>query len=159
MLAQISYLESAKVLDFGCGLGDFGYYLNKNFTNLKYTGIDINSRLIQRGLRKHPNLNLIEMTHINLPENSFDFVFASGVFNFNQGSLKKTEEYLFENLKQLIYLAKKGVAFNILTSNNQNNDVIQFDALSIYERCKQLSKHLVIREDYLYNDATIYIYL
>jgi len=49
LLKQILYSsESKKILDYGCGVGWFGYLLNKNF-NVEVFGIDIDTNAVNLG--------------------------------------------------------------------------------------------------------------
>ena len=41
ILEQIGINDNSSVLDVGCGFGDFFQYLNINYKNIKYHGIDI----------------------------------------------------------------------------------------------------------------------
>jgi 2-polyprenyl-3-methyl-5-hydroxy-6-metoxy-1,4-benzoquinol methylase len=51
-----------RVLDFGCGKGDFYGYLTEKGIHVKYCGIDINENLIDLARRKYPGTDFIFWT-------------------------------------------------------------------------------------------------
>jgi len=51
-----------RVLDFGCGKGDFYGYLTGKGIHVKYCGIDINENLIDLARRKYPGTDFIFWT-------------------------------------------------------------------------------------------------
>jgi len=80
------------ILDVGCGYGRTLNELHKNgFKNLK--GVDFSERMINRGLRLHPHLNLIKNNGDDLPfsDNSFDVVILIGVLTSNIQNEKQEE--------------------------------------------------------------------
>ena len=84
------YLESlpdrAKILDAGCGLGDWVLYLK----NLKYdiTGIDISRRTVELLKDRFPDVNFVtgDIRDTSYEDESFDAYFSWGVFeHFENG--------------------------------------------------------------------------
>ena len=72
------------ILDVGCGYGRTLNELYENgFNNL--TGVDFSNGMIKRGLKLHPDLNLIKNNGDDLPfpDNSFDAVLLIGVLTSN----------------------------------------------------------------------------
>ena len=67
--------KEMKVLEVGCGYGrNLNRLYNNDFSNL--IGIDISQRMINRGLRQYPYLDLRKSSGYALPfpENAFDAV-------------------------------------------------------------------------------------
>ena len=72
------------VLDVGCGYGrTLDELYNRGFKNL--TGIDYSQRMVERGLKERPYLNLIKTDgdSIPFPDNKFDAVLLISVLTSN----------------------------------------------------------------------------
>ena len=68
--------EGAAILDMGCGEGDTAALLASNF-GFKTTGIDASYKLIEKGKKKYPDLDLrlMEAEHLEFESRVFDAVF------------------------------------------------------------------------------------
>ena len=89
-------LEGRSVLDFGCGKGDFHGFLKEKGINAKYTGIDINQKLIETASRNFPEAEFmtLDIDSEELSEN-YDYIISCGVFNLNVEGVKESiERYL-----------------------------------------------------------------
>ncbi|HAM49769.1 MAG TPA: hypothetical protein DCP92_03405 [Nitrospiraceae bacterium] len=74
-LLDIAYsIEGKKILDFGCGKGDFYQFLKERNIFVNYTGLDINEKLISVAKRKFPecNFRVFEIGKNDLTED-FDY--------------------------------------------------------------------------------------
>lgn len=85
-----SYLNGTKdnirVLDGGCGLGDWTVYLNKSGYNV--VGIDISTDIIAKLNKYFPDVDfqVADIRKTNFPDASFDVYFSWGVFeHFEEG--------------------------------------------------------------------------
>lgn len=160
VLSQISNLKEKSVLDLGCGFGDFGYYLKKDGKVIRYLGVDISLKMIERAKLKYSDLRF---THLNPNEmkgfsTNFDYCLASGVFNLKQEKIKDSLEYLESNIKWMFNRANYGIAFNFTTNSFGDDDIVEYDSHEILKISKKLSPKIILREDYLEGDATVYIY-
>ncbi|NYB51185.1 MAG: class I SAM-dependent methyltransferase [Methanobacteriaceae archaeon] len=84
--------KSSKILDVGCGYGrTLNELYNQGYENL--TGVDFSSKMIERGLRMHPYLNLLKNDGDVLPfrESAFDSVILIGVLTSNVLTTKQEE--------------------------------------------------------------------
>ena len=84
------YLNESKgnirVLDGGCGLGDWTVYLNKSGYNV--VGVDISSDVIAKLKKYFPDVEfqVADIRKTNFPDASFDVYFSWGVFeHFEEG--------------------------------------------------------------------------
>ena len=158
----ISELSDSNICDFGCGFGDlYGFLNSMNFQNFKYTGIDINKDLVEIGKKAYPNAKFWIGDILNDPlDEKFDFTFSSGVFNHK---LEFSDELKFieQCLDKIASITKKGFAINFLsdkveyeTPNNYNSS-----PQKILELCYKYTNNIVVRNDYMPFEFTIYVRL
>ena len=113
-LLQISGdLAGKRVLDFGCGKGDFYGFMKEKGISLNYCGIDINENLIALAKRKYPEAEFISM---DLEEaeigRMFDVIFICGVFNLRVAGV---EDSMKDVLRKLFRLCTGSLHMNLLT--------------------------------------------
>jgi SAM-dependent methyltransferase len=102
-----------RLLDFGCGKGDFYGFIKEKAIPVNYCGIDINGNLIELAKRKYPEAEFIQM---DIEEEEigqrFDIVFVCGVFNLRIAGI---EESMKGVLKKLFALCRESLHVNFLT--------------------------------------------
>lgn len=157
VLTQIAQLEDCKVLDFGCGHGPLYRLLTSKHPNIEYLGVDLVPEMIQSAQTHYPQAHFIagELTALEIQEGTFDYSLCSGVFNYRLKD-QSNHDYLKNYLQELLRVSRKGVAFNFTTQGDEV--VYNFDPWKVYQLCRQLCSRAVLRQDYLENDATIYLY-
>jgi 2-polyprenyl-3-methyl-5-hydroxy-6-metoxy-1,4-benzoquinol methylase len=97
-------LSGKKVLDFGCGKGDFYGFMKERGFLTEYCGIDINENLIDLAKRKYPHVEFIAVDIDETEFNrAFDVVFICGVFNLRIAGIKE----LMKNVLKSFYYAKR----------------------------------------------------
>jgi len=155
----VDELDNSTVGDFGCGFGDLYGFLQKEGKKVKYTGIDINSNLIQVGQELYPDAQFWvgDIVKDNYRE-KFDFIFSSGVFNHK---LKHDDEYQFilESLEKINELSIKGFAVNFLSDkvDYQLEHTFHSNPGKILDIVYQFSNHIVLRNDYMPFEFTVYV--
>jgi SAM-dependent methyltransferase len=160
ILSQIGVIPSQEsILDIGCGVGDYYEYVNQNIdVPTKYLGIDINPNMISLAKQKYPDINF-ETKDLADQTERFDFVVASGLFN-----LKLTDDmydYVYKSIDKMYELAKGGVAFNMLSNDNNISPIdglAYYNPIDIFQYCKEKFNRVILRHDYLDDDFTIFIY-
>lgn len=102
-----------KILDFGCGKGDFYKFIKDRGIVSGYCGIDINENLIELARNKYPETEFMAMD-IDESEldRKFDIVFVCGVFNLRIAGI---EESMKAVLKKLFGLSREALHVNLLT--------------------------------------------
>lgn len=75
-------INGKRVLDFGCGKGDFCRFLKQRDIRVDYAGVDINEKLIGMARAKNPGIlfRVFDIEQDTLDE-EFDYIFLCGVFN------------------------------------------------------------------------------
>ena len=157
ILTQIGDLNGKKILDVGCGLGDFSFYLRSKFRDILYKGIDITSKMIENAKIKYPLEDFIFAEIDDLGKEKFDYSFAAGVFSLKIPNYK--QKY-FQVIKSMYEISKIGVAFNMLNINGHPNDetFASYDPHDIEKTCKKFAARTKLILGYLPQDFTIFLY-
>lgn len=113
-----------KILDFGCGKGDFYEFIKEKGISISYCGIDVNKNLIKLAKSKYPEAEFIvidiEETEF---ERDFDVIFVCGVFNLRVAGI---EESMKDVLKKLFRLCREALHVNLLTYYTAQRNVELF---------------------------------
>jgi cyclopropane fatty-acyl-phospholipid synthase-like methyltransferase len=163
VLSEVRGLRDAPqptVLDVGCGLGDFLFYLRDTGVKATYTGIDLVAAMIESAKGRFPDAELACANLLAddvLPGRRFDFVVASGIFVFRR---HEPQQYLVEMVSRMFERCTRAVAFNTLSAWGPAQEDGEFYAspAATLEACRTLSRSAVLRHDYHPQDFTIYLY-
>lgn len=160
VLADLTDLSRASILDVGCGLADFHAWLLEQGVPHDYTGIDVTPEMVAAASTRFPDITVHhgEILSCTLfPERSFDYVFASGVFYLRR---EAPEAYMQATVTRLFSLCRKAAAFNSLSTWSPVRDPGEFYAnpLATAAWCAELTPRLVLRHDYHAGDFTMYLY-
>ena len=158
ILNDIGINPKSSILDVGCGRGDFyGFLMEGGFSGL-YKGIDITPRMVEIAKNRYGEELFSERDLIEfpLPDESFDFVLASGIFY-----LKLSDNMLFleKMVEALFKISREGLAFNCLsdTARKKSGREFYYDSLEVVRYCDKLTPNVILRDDYKENDFTIYM--
>ncbi|HMK60103.1 MAG TPA: class I SAM-dependent methyltransferase [Dissulfurispiraceae bacterium] len=158
-MLDIGDISGSKVLDFGCGKGDFFAFLRDRGINVSYTGFDINANLVSLAKKKHPGIDfrVFDIDAESLSEN-YDYIFLCGVFNLRVESLDDTIRHI---LQKLFTHCSIGLAFNALSVHNPKKD-FELNYTSPEElfafAVRNLSPFVTLRHDRMPYDYTMFIY-
>lgn len=152
-------LSNQKILDYGCGFGDFYRFLKQRGIAVQYTGIDINENFISVARQKYPECRFKVMSIDEEPLDTFyDYIFMCGVFNLN---VPGVDDDIKQALTNLFKYCNKGLALNALSSHTPAKDIElhytspeQMVAFAI----ENLSPSVALRHDRIQNDFTLFIY-
>ncbi len=163
ILSQIDQFTSKKIirgaslLDLGCGLGHLIDFLEKREVEVSYTGIDIIPEFIEAAKKRRPEHKFYckDLLRERIDQ-KFDFVFIAGSFNVQMGD---NEQMARELLKISFELCNCGAAISMLTSWHGANYLFLycFNPVEIYRFWQELAGKVILREDYLDTDFTIYL--
>lgn len=107
--------DGLKILDFGCGIGEFYKHFRGTFLYCHYRGIDISKKCIDIAKAMNEPADFSIYDGERLPtDTKYDLVFASNVFHHIAHSLHAN---LFEQIRELI---KPGGLFIIVEHNPLN---------------------------------------
>lgn len=158
-MLDIGDIYGKRILDFGCGKGDFYQFLKGKGIHVEYHGCDINEKLIALAKQKFPDIDfrVVDMDKDALGED-FDYIFLCGVFNLNVQGLG---EIIKSTLIKLFKHCRIGLAFNALSSHNPKKDfelhyTSSEDMFSF--AVKNLSPYVSLRHDRMNYDFTMFVY-
>lgn len=158
-LLDIGDIKGKKILDFGCGKGDFYEFLIEKNIKVDYTGYDINEKLIKVAKNKYPqcSFKVFDIDKEEITE-VFDYIFLCGVFNLRVEGLDKT---IKDILKKLFKHCRIAMAYNGLSAHNPKKD---FELYYSYPEdifsftVKNLTPYVSIRHDRMIYDFVMFAY-
>ncbi|SRR6266851_1634502 len=160
VLSGVGLMTNARVLDVGCGFGDFLAFLREvGQVPAYYAGIDVVTEFIDEARRRHPDACFQVADLVDLSgENTYDYCLASGIFYLPSSDW---QNYVRETALKMFELSDKGSAINFLSSFSRRPDATSYYAdpgvvLSLLGQ--YVCRRLVLRHDYLPNDFTVYLY-
>ncbi len=159
IFTEIASLENKSVLDVGCGFGDFFDFLNTTLgLNIRYTGVDISSKIVAQAKERNPELHILKLDILSEEIEKHDYVFGSGIHNIK---VEKNNELLEKMLSRMFELCNCGVATNMINKTYENSlaeHIFGYELSTVMGMCKKLTPYSVVRQDYLPNDFTLYLY-
>lgn len=149
-------LADSSVLDFGCGFGDMFAYMKEKGINAKYTGIDINERLIEKGREIYPNADLRAADIFRTTPEAHDYVFSSGVHNLK---VKDNKAFIEDTFEAFNRIAKRGFALNFLSNKVQYEleHIYHVDPAYILNLAYRYSNRVSLRNDYMPFEFSIFV--
>jgi SAM-dependent methyltransferase len=159
MLA-IGDLDGARILDVGCGFGDFLAWLFERGIDVEYTGLDICEPMIERCRERFERSEgrfLVGDALAFEPDETYDYVVASGLFGLDSVGAR---DRIRPTLERLFEWGRIGMGANFLSTRSPN----PAEARIYVDPCKALEAGLAltpaarIDHTYLPNDFTLFLY-
>ncbi len=152
-------INNSKILDYGCGMGDFYRFLTRRGITVRYTGVDINRNFIDIAKEKYPECAFKVMDSEEEPLDEFyDYIFICGVFNLRVPGVADDTKNALVNLFKW---CNKGLALNALSSHTPIKD-LELHYTSPEEMVafalEHLSPSVVLRHDRIQHDFTLFVY-
>ena len=157
--------SGCSVLDFGCGNGLFLRFIHSNrITGVRYLGADA-SRLFVDHCRRSFSSETFFQVDVNEPARGLpevDYIIANGVFTERLGRpYGEMFDMLSRTLVSLWSIAKKGIAFNVMSKHVdwERDDLfhVPFDEMAGWVR-NNLSRNFSFRADYGLYEYTVYVW-
>jgi SAM-dependent methyltransferase len=159
VLAEVGALAQTRLLDVGCGLGDLYGYLQRQGIAVDYTGYDLLSEMVTRAQQRYPDARFERRDVLQgLGTERFDYIVSSGAFNINFGHNITAVRQV---LRDMVLGCTRGAAINFLkrTPDASRDPIFHYyDPQDMLAWCQTLCPHVRLREDYLPNDFTLYLY-
>lgn len=157
ILSEIGSLQDTRILDVGCGLGDFFPFLKQKGYRVQFTGIDLCPELVGSARQRFPEANFkVDDILKNTVQENFDWVFLSGALNYR---IENNWDYTQAMLKKMFALANRGVACNFLTSyvDYESPPHFHHHPEQVFEFVMKLTRKVVLRHDYPLWEFTVYL--
>lgn len=159
-LLELGDFDGSRVLDVGCGFGDFLAFLRDRAIEPVYTGLDICEPMIERCNERFDPAEGRFLAGDALefePDEHYDYVVASGLFGLDalggRDRIRPTVERLFGH-------ARVGAAMNFLSARSPRpvEGRIYVDPCRALEAALDLTPAARLDHSYLPNDFTLYLY-
>lgn len=158
-LMEIADLRNRRVLDLGCGIGDFYPLLMEKFGQLHYTGIDIVPEMMDFAAKKYPGVRFLchDLSTQRLDE-SFDYVLASVLFN---NAMADADAYMQELLTLAFRQCTLGLGFNFISThvNFTDPELAYHDPAQVLNFCiRSLTPKVAMQHHYERVDVAVFAY-
>jgi SAM-dependent methyltransferase len=175
MLELINYRERSfdvcvpvDLLDYGCGLSHlYGYIQKQKLSWIHYFGLEISTKFYEMSRRKYPDqvyflVDILEAEAEKKIGRDFDYVVMNGVFTEKRDlTYEHMWRYFKSVIKKVYPLAKKGLAFNLMSKQVEWEKDFLFhvplDQLAEF-LTQELTRDFIIRNDYGLYEYTVYVY-
>jgi SAM-dependent methyltransferase len=158
-MLDVGDINNSRILDFGCGKGDFYKFLKDCGVKIKYSGFDINEKLIALARQKYPEVDFrVFDIDKDILDEDFDYIFLCGVFNLKVEGIDETVK---NTLIKLFKHCRKALAFNAISLHDPKKDfelhyMSPEDILNF--TVTDLSPYVSLRHDRIPYDFTMFVY-
>jgi SAM-dependent methyltransferase len=159
-LASLGSFQGRRVLDAGCGFGDFYAWLLQRGVRADYTGLDITPPMIERCQQRFAGSGARFVTSDVLgydPEADFDYVVASGLFGYGAHGARARIQ---PTLERLFAMTRIGMAVNFLSrrATSRTPKRVYLHAGDVLDFALTLTPAVRLDHTYLPNDFTLCLY-
>jgi SAM-dependent methyltransferase len=155
--------RGASVLDLGCGYGDFLRFMRQQSFAGTYIGYDISPQMIAAARRAHGEGDDRIWRVSAAPQETADYAIASGILNVKGDvPIEQWRQYVRETIDVLARAARRGFAFNVLTSSSdpalRRSDLYYADPVETLSYClPRFGRSVALLQDYGLWEFTILI--
>ena len=159
-LLALGDFHGRRILDVGCGFGDFLAYLVERDIHPLYTGLDVCEPMIERCQERFPagaGRFLAGDVLDHEVDQSYDYVVASGLFGLDSPGAR---ERIPPSLARMFGWSRIGLAVNFLSARyaSQVDDRIYVEPGKALEAALELTPAVRVDHNYLPNDFTLHLY-
>ena len=147
-------LQGAKILDLGCGLGDFYGFLRDRGIEVDYTGYDIVPGFVRSARTRFPSARFEERNILIRPSSErFDYIFASGLFAFGS-------PLFFKEMSRAAYrMCDLAWVFNLYLPSGHDGRFLNLSISEAKRFCQSLEPaQTIVNQSYLDDDITFCLY-
>ena len=159
----IDFSQPFSLIDYGCGYGAFFDHLHYQGYSPDYQGYDIVNDMLEKGRQLHEDASHCDFIDQETNLLPADYVIESGIFNVKLTVPSEVWiQHVISTLERMNSLAKKGMAFNLLTEYSDPEfmraDLFYADPCYFFDYCKKhFSKNIALLHDYQIYDFTIIV--
>lgn len=148
-----------RVLEVGCGHGEFFKFLAANGYRGSYVGTDINADLLDVARRRFKSIDvrLFDIVEQDLGE-TFDYVVLSGVFNIDVG---QDAAWVHRFLERMYAHAEEAIVFNAVSTyvNFRDPRMFYLDPVETFRFCvEKLSRRVTVAHHNLSYNYTVAVF-
>ena len=159
-LLALGDFDGRRLLDVGCGFGDFLQFLQDRGISPDYTGLDICEPMVSRCRQRFAGSGARFIAGDVLehqPAARYDFVVASGIFGLDSPGVR---ERIAPTLRRLYSWASAGCAVNFLSSRSTApaEARVYVDPREVLETAFALTPAVRLDHSYLPNDFTLCLF-
>lgn len=135
--------SAPSILDVGCGQGDFYFFLKQRFS-VDYTGLDFSDLMIEKAKTRYPEANFIKTDFLNSKVENFDYVVASGTFNFQ---IENQYDYIENSIRLCYQTCNKACSIAItsdLSENKFSEPIFYYCPKKILEICLKITNNVIL---------------
>jgi SAM-dependent methyltransferase len=159
-LLSLGDFDGARVLDVGCGFGDFLGFLRSRGMKPRYTGIDLCEPMIARCRERFAaGESAFEVSDAldYVPGEAFDYVVASGLFGLDAAG---TRERIVPALRRMFDWCRIGAAANFLSARSPSPAAarVYVQPAELLRAALELTPAVRLDHGYLPNDFTVHLY-
>jgi SAM-dependent methyltransferase len=153
------------LLDYGCGYGALLDVLNERDWSFEYLGFDRIARMVETARARHAAATNAVFTTDPNALREVDYLVAGAIFNIKlEASVDAWQAHVVDTLDEMNRYARRGFAFNMLTSYSdpermaQRPDLFYGDPLFFFDLCKRrFARNVALLHDYELYDFTILV--
>jgi SAM-dependent methyltransferase len=155
-------LSGKRVLDVGCGLGDFVPYLDAaGFADVSYTGIDISAKLVAEARRLHGKDGRLfvagDLLADDMDLGRFDFVVCSGALSLRIADNVGLARAM---IRKMYSICDGAVAVNFLSTyvDYQLEKDFHYGPEAMFSISRQIARRVNLYHDYPLYEFTIQLF-
>jgi len=160
VLSSVGDLNGCRILDLGCGLGDFYSWLQEQGIQVSYTGYDITPELVDLAAERFPEaeFEVRDIQTQGIPER-FDYIVSSQTFN-NRLSYDDNFDVMKDVLRICYEACDRAVAIDMMTTyvDFREEHLYYYRPETVFSYAKALTKRVSLRHDYPAFEFAILLY-
>ena len=158
-LLELGDFDGRRLLDVGCGFGDFLAFLHERGIEPRYTGIDVCAPMIDRCEERFAASGsrfLVADALTYEPDGPYDFVIASGLFGLEAEGAR---ERIRPTMEKLFAWCRTGMSVNFLSARSPRHAAqrVYVQPCEALEIAFALTPAVRLDHTYLPNDFTIHL--
>lgn len=156
-LLELGDFDGARLLDVGCGRGDFLTVLDDHGIQCVYIGLDLSKEAIRLARLRHPQAEFRVGDVLSAPLGGFDYLIGSGIHSVRTGN---NEERARRMIKRMWDLSIQGMGTNMLSKDRPvrielATHAFAYSPVAMEAFARTLTAQVRVKRNYLPHDFTL----